>query len=107
MSAVNNEASSGSSNPTISLTDSAVFSRIDGESGVVLELDRKRYYVLNETAAYIVEYLQRHKQASTSRLTQAMVETYDVDQDSCAADIAECLNDLAKRNVIESTAPTT
>lgn len=85
----------------VSLSADAVFTRIDEGGGIVLELRRKRYYLLNESATALMELLQnRSEPMSPAQLASRLIELFDVDEATARADLDECLDALRSRGVI-------
>lgn len=84
----------------ISLSSTAFFTRLDPRSGVVLELTRKRYYRLSETATEMLELLLRHKSLPFGELTDALHQRYDVERSRLSEDLAECIAGLRERHVV-------
>jgi hypothetical protein len=77
-----------------------VFSRVDESSGVVLELTRKRYYMLSETAAVMLQMLREHGALSFAEIVTQLLDRYDVTRVTLEADLVECVADLERRRVV-------
>ncbi|MBK8481060.1 MAG: PqqD family protein [Proteobacteria bacterium] len=90
----------------VGLSESAVFTRIDEASGVVLELGRKRYYLLNETATALVELLERASAPlRPSQLVAELLAAFEVDEGILRTDVEACLRDLQARRLLATDAP--
>lgn len=55
---------------------SLVFTRLDASEAVLLHLDTKRYYTLNETGARVWELLQHGR--SVQEIARALQDDYDI-----------------------------
>lgn len=60
--------------------------------------DFRGYIQLNETAAFLWDQLREGR--TRDELFRALVETYDVDEDTARRDLDECLNLLSSRGMI-------
>ncbi|MBK6846922.1 MAG: PqqD family protein [Proteobacteria bacterium] len=88
----------------VCLKEGAVFTRIDESAGVVLELDRKRYYLLNETATALVELLEDAGGAmSRPRVVASLLGAFDVDEAVLGPDLDACLGELERRRIVTLT----
>lgn len=85
---------------SVAIRDSAVFSRLDATSGVVLELDRKRYYMLNETGTALLELLPEGTPRPFEELLDTLAEEFEVDRKALAEDIAQYLLELEGWQVV-------
>ena len=73
--------------------------RAVGEDGVVVHLDRGRVLVVNEVGLRIVQMLQQP--ISKARITERLVEEFEVSLDDAQADLDEFLKELDAEQVIE------
>jgi Coenzyme PQQ synthesis protein D (PqqD) len=77
-----------------------ILTEFDDGAGVLIDLQHKRYYQLNETALLIWRGL-RQGLAMPQIITQ-ITEMYDVSEAEITAHAAELLNDLAVRQLAVS-----
>ena len=69
------------------------------ESGnALLDLSSSNYYTLNGSAAKIWEWIGR--EASVAELVERMMETYEVDRETCVADVKAIVASLEQMDLI-------
>ena len=78
--------------------DHVVFTDFDGVEGILVDLNTKKYYQLNETAMLIWKGLE--KGLSPEQITQEIVANYDVTTADAALNIQELLNELQNYNLV-------
>jgi hypothetical protein len=71
----------------------------DGES-VLLDLTRKRYHTLNETAAFIWTLLEKTPLAG-DEIAKRLIERYDIDQARADAAVTRFAEDLTSMGLVE------
>ena len=75
---------------TISLTrDDVISTEFDGGEGVLVDLNSKRYYQLNETAMLVWRCLE--KGSSLEEITKEMTAKYEVSEEQAAASIEKII----------------
>ncbi len=79
---------------------SVVFTRLSENEAVLLHLDTKRYYSLNETGARLWELLQDGRVPDT--LCEKILEEYDIDDNKARGFIREFLDELRREGLVES-----
>ncbi len=78
---------------------SIVFIRLDEKEGVLLHLDTKRYYSLNETDAHLWELLEGGQCAS--ELVQALLLTYHITSEEAAEVVQDFVGTLQDNGLIK------
>ncbi|HEV2829709.1 MAG TPA: PqqD family protein [Pyrinomonadaceae bacterium] len=69
--------------------DHVVFTDLDGHEGVLVDLNTKKYYQLNETASLIWRGLEQR--FPLGRIANEMTERYDVTLEHATASIEKAL----------------
>lgn len=67
--------------------DSAVYSKVDGYDSILLNLDTRRYFRLNETADFMWQQLEAL--TSPDQIVEDICTIYAVDKDTAARDLNE------------------
>jgi hypothetical protein len=75
-----------------------MFSVVDGEA-VILELDRGEYYGLNDVGTRVWQLLE--KEASVDGVVDKLLEEFEVDRETLAADVLELLQDLEGHQLLQ------
>ena len=86
---------------SVVISKTAVFSRLDDTSGVVLELKRKRYYMLSETGVAIMEMLHDDSPVTVQEIVESLLGDFDLDRETLGRDVQHYLRELQRRRVIE------
>jgi hypothetical protein len=73
------------------------------DEAVLLHMDTKRYYQLNETGQFIWKLLERGTGAQ--EIVAQLVETYDVSMDVAAAEYERLIDELSTHGLIEPGEP--
>lgn len=85
----------------IKAQESVVFTDLDDGSAVLLHLDNKFYYSLNETGSFMWQEIEKNNGAmSVEKLIDAVCENFDVTRDEAKSDVAEFIEDLAKEGLV-------
>ena len=74
-----------------------ILTEFEDGAGVLIDLQRKRYYQLNETALLIWRGLQQR--LTMPQIIQQVTDLYDVSEAEITAHAAELLRDLAVRQL--------
>ena len=74
-----------------------------GEEVILLHLENGLYFGLENVGARIWKLLQ--KPIKVSEIERALQEEYDVDPDTCHAEVVSLLDRLVDENLVEVTAP--
>jgi hypothetical protein len=81
---------------------SLVFTRLDDTEAVLLHLDTKRYYTLNETGTRIWELLQQGRCAQ--EITQALKDNYVVTDEETMPLLLAFMDELQQEGLVQSSA---
>lgn len=77
-----------------------VFTEFDGNEAVLVDLNSKRYYTLNETAMIIWRGLERKR--TREEIIREMTDAYDVTPEHAAASLDKLVASLQARKLIPS-----
>ena len=75
-----------------------VATELDGGEGVLVDLNTKRYYQLNETAMFVWKRLE--KRLPLARIVEEMTDVYDVTPERASQSVAALLQDLLSRKLV-------
>ena len=78
--------------------DHVVFTDFEGGEGVLVDLNTKRYYTLNETAALIWRALEQG--LASDEIVRQLTEAYDVTPEHAAASLEQTLSTLRARQLL-------
>ncbi|MGB8509125.1 MAG: PqqD family protein [Pyrinomonadaceae bacterium] len=81
--------------------DHVVFTDFEGGEGVLVDLNTKKYYQLNETAALVWRWLEKGK--TTDEITREMTAEFDVSQEHAAASVEKLLRKLLSQKLIRES----
>ena len=81
--------------------EDVVFTDLDDGSAVLLHLETKFYYSLNETGSFLWKLLEREGGASEEDLCEELCQAFDVEEDRAGEDISEFLKDLVEQSLIK------
>ena len=87
-----------SSSQTITPHEHVVFTDFEGGEAVLVDLNTKRYYTLNETAALIWRALERGD--GPAEIVRLMTESYEVTAEHAAASLERALSTLRARQLL-------
>jgi hypothetical protein len=76
-----------------------VYADLDPKEGVVLHLDTKNYYKLNETSQLIWQALSAGK--SESEISAQLSDRYDISIETARADVNDFIESLRKERLIQ------
>jgi hypothetical protein len=74
-----------------------------GEEVILLHLDNGLYFGLGNVGARIWQLLE--KPVKVGEIERVLLEEYDVDPDTCHAEVVNLLNKLVEENLVEVTEP--
>ncbi len=89
---------SSSSSQAVRPHEHVVFTDFEGGEGVLVDLNTKRYYTLNETAALIWRALEQGQDAE--EIVRQLTERYDVTAEHAAASLEQTLSTLRSRQLL-------
>ena len=78
--------------------DHVIFTDLDGLEGVLVDLNTKKYYQLNETASLIWRGLE--KQLPVDRIAQEFTERYDVTIETAVSSIEKAVAHFAALRLV-------
>ena len=87
-----------SSSSTIAVVKNQISCNLGGET-VILEPKASSYYGLNDVATLIWNLIQTPK--TVKEIQDAIIETYEVEQEECQEDLWELIENLKSRGLIE------
>jgi Coenzyme PQQ synthesis protein D (PqqD) len=82
---------------TYEVPDHVAFEVLDGEA-VVLDLESGIYYSFNPVATRVLQLLAEDLDVEQVRAT--LLEEFDVDEETVAADVAFCVTNLVGRHLL-------
>ena len=80
-------------------SEHVVFTEFNDEEGVLVDLNTKRYYVLNETAMLVWQSLE--KRNSLADLVREMTKAYDVSAEHASASVENLLEQLRSHHLVK------
>ena len=75
-----------------------VFTDFDGTEGILVDLNTKKYYQLNETAMLIWKSLE--KRLPPAQIVEQIVSNYEVTPEDAARNVEKTLQDFATNKLI-------
>lgn len=78
--------------------DHIVSTELDGGEGVLVDLNAKRYYQLNETAMFVWSRLEDGR--AIPQIVEEMTRVYDVTPEHAATSVVHLLQNLQTRKLI-------
>ena len=82
--------------------DHVVYTEFDGREAVLVDLNAKRYYTLNETAMLIWRGLERGR--TKDEIVRELMDVYDVTAEHATASIERLLSSLAAHRLLRTDA---
>lgn len=89
----------GAAAPAVRQAENVVACELEGGKAL-LDLSTSNYYKLNETAALVWEWIGAG--ATVSSLVERMMDSYDVSQDECTADVEAIIADFRDSGLVEA-----
>lgn len=83
--------------------DNVVFTDLDDGSAVLLHLETKYYFSLNETGAFLWKLLDKKEGTSEDRLVEELCAAFDVDEKRASEDVKDFIKDLKEQGLIIQT----
>ena len=77
-----------------------VFTEFDGSEGILVDLNTKKYYQINETAMLIWKGLE--KGMPSAQIVEEIVANYEVTLEEAARNVDKTLKDFALHKLISS-----
>ena len=85
----------------IKINPAVVFTDLEDGSAVLLDLDSKFYYSLNETGCVMWKVFEKKGEAESNNLVKALVQEYEVGEKQAEQDVEEFITSLAKEGLIQ------
>jgi hypothetical protein len=82
--------------------DHVVFTEFEGGEGVLVDLDTKKYFQLNETAMFIWRRLE--KGLGVAEIAGELAEEYDVTPEHAAKSVRKLLGNLRSFKLVQARA---
>lgn len=86
------------SEPIAVPNEHVVFTDFDGVEGILVDLDTKKYYQLNETAMLIWKALEKKK--GLSEIVNAVTVVYSVTNESATRSVERLLEQMRRYNLV-------
>jgi hypothetical protein len=80
--------------------DRALLTRLADGTGVLLDLDTKFYFTLNETGVFVWDTLADADNRSIDALVGALLDAFEVDEATARADIESVLDALETHRLL-------
>ena len=80
--------------------EDVVFTDLDDGSAVLLHLQTKYYFSLNETGSFLWKLIEREGGASPEELIEELCQAFDVGADKAKNDVSEFVADLKTQGLI-------
>lgn len=81
--------------------DDVVFTDLDDGSAVLLHLQTKFYFSLNETGSFLWKLIERETGASDEELAENLCKAFDVEPERAGEDISDFLRELSGQGLIK------
>lgn len=75
-----------------------MYTEFDGREAVLVDLNTKRYYTLNETAMLVWQGLERGQ--TTAEIARDICERYDVSEEHAISSIEKLLTSLSAHRLL-------
>ncbi len=82
----------------VSIPETVLFRELGGEA-VLLVLDKRRYYGLDEMGTQMWHLLREHE--NLQQVYKALLGAYDVSEQRLREDLFEFVHNLVSRNIVE------
>ena len=80
--------------------DHVLFTDLDGLEGVLVDLNSKKYYQLNETASLVWRGLQ--KGMAIGEIAHEMTELYEVTLDRATSSVAAAVHNFERQRLVRT-----
>jgi hypothetical protein len=87
---------------TVIVREHVLYRKVEDAGGVILDLDRRSFLTLDETAAQIWEALTGTP--GVEEAIEALAEEYEVDRTTLEEDVQRILDDLIEAGILEHPA---
>jgi len=83
---------------TVRINESSVYTPLDNGETIVLNLNTKNYFSLNESGSFVWELIQEG--LSLDQMTIRLTEFYEVDAETAAVCVKSLIADLMKQELV-------
>ncbi len=84
-----------------SAREDVVFTDLDDGSAVLLHLETKFYFSLNETGCFLWKLIEKEGGAEEEDMVKSLCEAFEVEPNRAAGDIKEFISDLREQGLIK------
>lgn len=81
--------------------DRALLTRLADGTGVLLDLETKFYFTLNETGVFVWDTLADESKRSVDAVVAALLEAFEVDESVARADVEAVLDALTEHRLLK------
>jgi hypothetical protein len=81
--------------------EDVVFTDLDDGSAVLLHLQTKYYFSLNETGSFLWKLLERENGTTEAELIEELCSAFDVERGKARSDIGDFIKDLKEQGLIK------
>ena len=81
--------------------EDVVFTDLDGGSAVLLHLQTKFYFSLNETGSFLWKLFERDSGVDEGELNDELCKVFDVEPDRARDDISDFIKELSAQGLIK------
>ena len=85
---------------SVNIADSVVFTDLDDGTGVLLELDSKVYFSLNETGTFLWQECEDKEKVSVHALIERVCEEFEVETSRATDDVEGFIASLVDQKLI-------
>ena len=80
-------------------TEQVILTEFDDETGLLVNLQTKRYYNLNETGVFIWKAISAGK--TIEEIVSNLIETYETDEDRALQSVEKFVDQLKSQKLLE------
>lgn len=85
----------------ITTQQDVIFTDFDGHEGILVDLNTKQYYRLNETGSVVWRGLEKGR--TVDEIVSDIQKTYDVTNEHAQASVEKLVSSLEKSNLVKRT----
>ncbi len=80
--------------------EDVVFTDLDDGSAVLLHLESKYYYSLNDTGSFLWKLMEKDDGTTEEEMIKELCDAYDVDEGKAKKDVEDFVRDLSEQGLI-------
>jgi len=80
--------------------EDVVFTDLDDGSAVLLHLESKYYYSLNDTGSFLWKLMEQNEGTTEEEMIKELCDTFDVDEDKAKEDVEDFIHNLSEEGLI-------